>query len=321
MKRLISLIILGILIIPLKAQVKENENYIDSMSLKVVGIKEELIKIQDNYYAIISHGSAGNIGVFVSENGVILIDDQFATLSKRIKELLSTITQKPVKAVINTHYHYDHTNGNIAFGSEKIPIIAHNNARLRMSEKQVMPTWFNAVQKPYPPEALPVLTFTDTLTLYEGNEIIELTHFKNAHSDGDIVVHFKNADIYHTGDIFVNYGLPHIDEAAGGDIYGMIEAVDQLLLKSNEKTKFIPGHGPVSSIKELKEYRNLLSTVRDNIEALTRENRKIDEIIKDTNMKIQYKNKGIETYIAGWDDKFIEQVYRSVKRHLSTKKI
>jgi glyoxylase-like metal-dependent hydrolase (beta-lactamase superfamily II) len=114
MRRLISLIILGFLTISSIAQIKEDTNYVDSISLKVVDIKEELIKIQDNYYAIISYGMAGNIGVFISDNGTIIIDDQWSTLSKRIKDHLSTITQKPVIAIINTHYHYDHTNGNIA---------------------------------------------------------------------------------------------------------------------------------------------------------------------------------------------------------------
>ena len=178
-----------------------------------------------------------------------------------------------------------------------------------------MPSWYNIVQIPYPNEALPILTFTDKATLYEKPEVIEMIHYRNGHSDGDIVVHFKNADIYHTGDIFVNWKLPfitHIDEAAGGDIYGMIEAIDQLLMQSNENTRFIPGHGPVGSRKELQEFRNLLSTIRDNVEAMYIENRTIDEIIKDTKIKIPFEAKDA--------DKFIEQTYRSVKRHLSKQK-
>ena len=172
MKLQICLIVLGALTLPLKAQVKENVNYIDSVSSKVVDIQEFPVTIQENYYAIISSGEAGNIGVFVSDDGVIMIDDQWATLSKRIREFLSAITQKPIKAIINTHYHYDHTNGNIVFGSEKIPIISHYNARQRMSEKQVLLTTLDfqgsagIVQKPYLPEALPIMTFTDKATLY-----------------------------------------------------------------------------------------------------------------------------------------------------------
>jgi cyclase len=315
MKATISIISLITLTISLKAQVRENANFVDSLSSKVVEINDELIKIQDNYYAIISDGMAGNIGVFLNNDGVILIDDQWSLLSKRIKELLSTVTPKPVKTIINTHYHFDHTNGNIAFGSEKIQIISHENARKRMSERQViMPILKglgpdNIVQKSYPPEALPILTFTDKLTIYCETEIIDLIYFKHAHSDGDVVVHFKNSDIYHTGDIFVMYGLPFIDEQAGGDIYAMIDAIDTLLSQSNEKTKFIPGHGPVCSIKELKEYRDLLFTIQNNVETLTRENRDSDEILKNTTTKIPFETEDAE--------QFIKQVYRSVKRHLN----
>ena len=300
-------LILGTWTLGIKAQIKENTNYVDSLSLKIADIKEELIKIDDNYYVISPYGIAGNIGVFISDTGVILVDDQWAVLAKRIKELISTITDKPIKAIINTHYHFDHTNGNLSFGPEKVPIISHKNARTRMSERQVMPTFYNVVQKPYSNESLPTVTFTDKSELYEGGESIELTYHKAAHTDGDIIVHFKNADIYHTGDIFVTYGLPHIDEVAGGDIYGIIEASDKLLLQASEKTKFIPGHGPVCTKKELKEYRDLLIIVRDNVLKMYREKRKIEDIIKDTQIKIHYENRGGE--------KFIAQVYRTVEKH------
>lgn len=306
MKRLsVVLLLLVAGTMTVKAQLREN--FIDSMSFKIGEIKEELVKIQDNYYVIRPYGLAGNIGVYVSDTGVILIDDQWAVLSKRIKELISTITNKPIKTIINTHYHFDHTNGNLAFGPEKIPIVAHKNARIRMSERQVMPTFYNVVQKPYPVESLPTITFTDKSELHEGSETIELVYFKAAHTDGDIIVHFKTADIYHTGDIFANLFLPHIDEAAGGDIYGVIEATDKLLSQANEKTKFIPGHGPVGTKKELQAYRDLLATIRDNVVKLYREKRKLEDIIKDTQLKIHYQNNN------GVD--FIAQVYRTVEKH------
>lgn len=307
MKGLLVVLILGIGTSGLKAQIKENTNYVDSLSLKIGDIKEELIKIDDNYYVIRPYGIAGNIGVFIGDTGVILVDDQWAVLSKRIKELISTITNKPIKTIINTHYHFDHTNGNLSFGPEKIPIVSHKNARTRMSERQVMPTFYNVVQKPYPVESLPTITFTDKSELHEGGESIELTYYKAAHTDGDIIVHFKNADIYHTGDIFVTYGLPHIDEAAGGDIYGIIDATDKLLSQASEKAKFIPGHGPVCTKKELQEYRDLLTAVRDNVVKLYREKRRREDIIKDTQIKMHYENKGGETFIA--------QVYRTVAKH------
>jgi glyoxylase-like metal-dependent hydrolase (beta-lactamase superfamily II) len=303
MSRLIAvLLLISTGTLTLRAQSKEN--YIDSVSLAIGDIREEIVKIQDNYYMIRPYGLAGNIGVFISDAGVVLIDDQWAVLSKRIKELVKTITDKPIKTIINTHYHYDHTNGNLAFGPEKIPIIAHRNARTRMSERQVLPS---SIQKPYPGEALPTITFTEKSELHEGGELIELTYYRAAHTDGDIVVHFKVADIYHTGDLFVTYGLPFIDEAAGGDIYGMIESADKLLSQASEKTRFIPGHGPICTKKELQEYRDLLAAVRDNVVRLYREKQKVEEIIRDTQIKIHKEDRGSKDFIA--------QVYRAVERH------
>jgi glyoxylase-like metal-dependent hydrolase (beta-lactamase superfamily II) len=311
MKPSIILIILalGVGAFESTAQTKENENYMDSLASKISDIKEEIVKIQENYYVIIPYGIAGNIGVFIGETGVILVDDQYAVLSRRIKELVSTITTKPIKTIINTHYHFDHTHGNLAFGPEGIPIISHKNARTRMSERQVIPTYHNVVQKPYPIESLPTVTFTDKSELHEGIETIELVHVKNAHTDGDIIVHFKNADIYHTGDVFVAIGgwLPHIDEKAGGSIYGVIDATNKLLSQTSETTKFIPGHGPVSSRKEMLEYRDLLTSVRDNVVQLYRKKATLEYIIKDTQKRIHYENKGGQDFIA--------QVYRAVEKH------
>jgi len=311
-KLLIGTILLWILTTSVFSQIRENENFIDSLAFNTQSINEELQQIKDNYYVIIPSGMAGNIGVFISDRGVILIDSQWSELTGKIQELLLTVTQKPIIKIINTHYHFDHTNGNISYGAQNIPIISHENARIRMSKKQVISkigsSMFKIVQKPYPPYALPTITFTDEVVLYEGTEIIELKYFRDAHTDGDIIVHFKNADIYHTGDIFVTYGFPFIDEENGGDIYFMIDAIEQLLLQSDEKTKFIPGHGPVCSKKELQEYKEFLAIIRDNVEMLTRENRKLDEIIRDTKVKIHSESLDA--------DEFIKRVYRSAKVHL-----
>lgn len=318
MKRIFGIVILVTLGYSLLGQVKENENYVDSVSAKIIGLKESLVKIQEGYYALLTSGEAGNVGVFISEDGIILIDDQWSQLSNKIKETLSTITNKPISLIINTHYHYDHTNGNLYFGQEKIPIISHQNARQRMSEKQLLLTTLEwqisagIVQQPYPAYALPSITFADKMTFYRRNEIIDLIYFNHAHSDGDIVVHFKNANIFHTGDIFVTYGLPYIDENAGGNIYDMIKAVDQVLLMSDDKTKYIPGHGPICTKKELEEYRNILKIVRDNVETMVKANYELKVILKDTRNKIHLENNS--------GDKFIGQVYRAVKNYLSAAK-
>jgi cyclase len=286
-----------------------NPNYIDSLSSTMLNIKDELIKIKDNYYVIMPYGIAGNIGVYVGREQIILIDDQWSILSSRIKEILKMITDNPVKYIVNTHFHYDHTNGNKSFGKENIPIIAHTNVRERLSKDQELS--FGILQKAYPLHALPTITFSDSLQLQDGMETIELIHCKNAHTDGDAIVHFKKANIYHTGDIFVTYGLPFIDENSGGDIFGMIAAVDYLLSACDKETKFIPGHGPVCSVTELAAYRKLLVSITDQVSGFIKKGMAVEKMI----MLVK-----IDEKIAGVNKKdFIPQVYRMVLKHTQPK--
>ena len=285
-------------------------NYIDSLGVSVADIKEELLKIKENYYVIMPYGIAGNIGVYIGKENVILIDDQWSILSTRIKEILKTITDKPIKYIINTHFHFDHVDGNKSFGKENIPIISHKNVRERLSKDQVLSSF--VLQKAYPADGLPTITFNDSMQLFEDKEVFELIHFKNAHTDGDVIIHFKEADIYHTGDIFVTYGLPFIDENNGGDIYGMIGAIDYLLSVSDSETKFIPGHGPVCSIKELSGYSKLLTSIKDQVANLIKKGVSIDKIINE--VEIDEKIKGVDK------KDFISHVYRMVlKRNLAKK--
>lgn len=290
------------------SQTVENTVFIDSVSKSIGNIKEELVKVNENIYIIQPYGMAGNTGVFIGNDGVILVDDQWSMLVDRIKELVLSITDKEIKAIINTHYHFDHTNGNLAFGMDKIPIISQENALVRMSQRQVMPTFFNVVQEAYPENAQPSMTFLEKFILHEQDETIELIHLKNAHTDGDLIVYFKNANIYHTGDIFVTYGLPHIDELAGGDIYGIIEAVDYLLQNSNKGTRFIPGHGPLSTVEDVKKYRDLLKTLLTSVEELTKAKMEITDIIEQVKTRMDY------SHYSG--DDLIRQVHRSVRQKL-----
>lgn len=298
---------------PLRAQVtagvtpSENNRYVDSLALLVGSTSEKLIKIHDQIYIVSPTKVAGNTGVFIGTDGVYLIDSQWAALSGRIKEHVRSVTATPIKAIINTHYHFDHTNGNLAFGAEGIPIIAHINTRLRMMERQVIHSHENEVQSPYPAHALPTVTFTRELSFHEGNETIELLYFENAHTDGDAVVHFKEADIYHTGDIFVTYGLPVIDADSGGNIFALIEALDTLLARANDRTRFIPGHGPLCSKKELLVFRNLLASIKNKVVVLYQQNKPLTEIIKETRTLLDPNLSGVN------QEKFITQVYQMVK--------
>jgi glyoxylase-like metal-dependent hydrolase (beta-lactamase superfamily II) len=290
------------------SQTVENTAFIDTVSSSIGNIKEELEKVNENLYVIQPYGLAGNTGVFISNDGVILVDDQWAMLADRIKELISTITDKEIKAIINTHYHFDHTNGNLAFGMDNIPIISQENALIRMTQRQVMPTFFNVVQEAYPENAQPSMTFLEKFVLREQDERIELIHLKNAHTDGDLIVYFENANTYHTGDIFISLGLPHIDELAGGDIYGLIEAVDYMLRNSNDETKFIPGHGTLSTKREVREYKNLLTGLLTIVEESENEGKEIDDIIEQVKLRMDYN------HYSG--DDFIRQVHRSVLNKL-----
>lgn len=295
---------------------QHENNFIDSLAQTVGDTKEELIKIKENYYLIQPTGIAGNIAFYTGSTGVVMVDAQWQKLAPRIKELISTVTDKPVRSLINTHFHFDHIDGNKAFGRENLDIIAHTNLRTRLLKDRVISgSGFGAIiQKAYPPEAIPTITFNDTLTLYEGNETIRLIHFPNAHTDSDVIVHFKTADIYHTGDIFVTYGLPVIDEANGGDIYAMIQTIEYLLSVSNSGTRFIPGHGPICSIKELSDYKILLTSIKDQV---------VDGLKKGLSLERISEAVIVNKNVGGIDRKmFVAHVYRMVLKHekFNTKK-
>ena len=280
-------------------------HFIDSVQSIITNIKEDLIKIKENYYVIMPKGIAGNIGVYIGKDHVVLVDDQWSVLSPRIREIVKTITDKPIKYIINTHYHFDHTDGNKAFGKEGVTIIAHSNLRKRLSKDEVISgmenLWGKILQRAYTSEGLPSITFSDSLELHDDQETIKVLHAPNAHTDGDAIVHFEKADIYHTGDIFITYGVPVIDEDAGGDFYGMIRIIDYLISVSNSETRFIPGHGPICSVNNLLVYRNLLTSIKDQITDLMKKGLPLEKIINEVK---------IDESIGGFKKEFISHVYR-----------
>ena len=260
----------------LTAQV--DSSYLDAMKEQVSGAELVLTKVEENFF-MISSDAGGNILVFVGSDGLSLVDTQWEALGTGITEMLASISEKPVIRVINTHYHFDHVDGNIFFGKEGVQIIAHHNVLKRMSDDQVITPPFHILQPAYPREALPTVSFGDNMSLYDGDEVIELIHFPDAHTDGDAVVHFKNTDLYHTGDIFVTYGLPYVDEYNGGDIYVLLEVIEYLISAAGPQTRFVPGHGPLCTVDDLREYRDLLVSVTDQATACIREGLDVDEAI------------------------------------------
>ena len=281
----------------------------DSLQKKQINVKEELILIKPNHYIIQPSANGANTGVYNGKQKLILIDDQWSILAPKIKQQLKKITTRKPSFMINTHFHYEHTNGNLIFGAEMIPIVAHENARIKMQKDMTLSAPENLVQKAYPIKGLPTFTFIERMQLYDDEEIIELTHLRNAHTDGDILIQFKKANIFYTGDLFVTSGLPYIDQNNGGDIYGMINAMNYIINVADEESKIVPGHGKISGMKEMRDYRNLLTTIRNKTIQLAREKKSEDEIIEIMNLFLK-EEKGI----SGNKDFFIH-VLKMVQKH------
>ncbi len=222
-------------------------------------------------------GSGGNIGLSVGDDAVFVIDDQFAPLAPKIKAAIAAISKKPAQFVLNTHFHFDHSGGNEAFGKDGALIVAHDNVRKRLSADQLI-TFIGANQKATAKAGLPVITVTSDISFHINGNQVQAFHVPRAHTDGDLIVHFKQSDVVHMGDTFFNGFYPFIDTSSGGTADGVIAAADRVLALSGEKTKIIPGHGPLASKADLQKYRDLLATVSQRIKDLRRAGKKDDEI-------------------------------------------
>ena len=221
-------------------------------------------------------GRGGNLGLCIGEDGVFLIDDQYAPMTPAIRQAVAQLTDKPVRFVLNTHWHSDHTGGNENFGELGAVIVAHDNVRVRLSSDQVMPFMGREVPAS-PPGALPVVTFNDTVNFHMNGNTIRAFHAAAAHTDGDAIVHFDEANVVHMGDIFWNGFYPFIDSHSGGSIRGTVAAVDTALLSVDEDTAVIPGHGPLGDRARLIAYRDMLQGIADRIQALLDAGKTLEE--------------------------------------------
>lgn len=210
------------------------------------------------------HGAGGNIGLSHGEDGNILIDDQYAPLTERIAAAVATIDSDPVRFVINTHWHGDHTGGNENFGAREAVIVAHDNVRRRLSAGQMLR---GEMIPPASRGALPVVTFAEGVTFHLNGDTIRVTHVANAHTDGDALIYWTGANVLHMGDTFFHGMLPFIDLESGGSVDGLLAAIDVALGIANESTRIIPGHGPMATRAELAFYRSYIRGVRDRVAA------------------------------------------------------
>ena len=231
-------------------------------------------KLAEGVYML--KGAGGNIGLSVGADAAFLIDDQYAPLTPKIKAAVAALTDKPVRFVLNTHWHGDHTGGNKDLGEAGTLIVAHENVRKRMSTDQFIEA-FGMKEPASPPAALPVVTFNDSVTFHLNGDDIYAVHVAPAHTDGDSIVQFRKANVLHGGDTFFNGMYPFIDLSSGGSIGGMIAAADRLLALAGDGTKIIPGHGPLATKADLKAYRDMLVTARDRVGALVKAGKTLEE--------------------------------------------
>lgn len=238
-------------------------------------VKIRPIKVAEHIYML--KGSGGNIGVLTGADGVLMIDNQFAPLSEKISAAIKTLDAGPIRFLINSHIHGDHSGGNDNFAKAGATIVAHDQVRERMMKESVN-TRMNRTFPPRDKAAWPVITFDNKLNFHVNDEDIELLHFDPGHTDGDVIIHFKKANVYHTGDAFVRTGYPFIDGSSGGTLNGYISTLAKLLSILDGSSKVIPGHGDLGTRADVKAVHDMLIDIRDQVAAALKSGKKIEDI-------------------------------------------
>lgn len=261
-------------------------------------------KVAGNVYML--EGAGGNIGVSVGDDGILIVDDQFAPLADKIRAALKGLGDKKLRFILNTHWHGDHTGGNVAFGPEA-PIIAHDNVRKRMATEQKS-EFFKRTTPASPKEALPVITFDHNLSVHFNGEEIRAIHYPHGHTDGDSVIFFTTSNVVHLGDNFFAGRFPFVDLESGGSVEGLTKNIGEIISKIPPGAKLIPGHGPLSTIDDLKLYHRMLQDTTDIVRQKIAAGKTLEQI-KSEGLPEEWKTWGtgfIKT--DGW----IEIVYRSL---------
>ncbi len=235
--------------------------------------------VRDNIYMLF--GAGGNIGVLNGDEGFLIVDDQFEPLSAKIEAALSDIGDGNITYAINTHFHFDHADGNKAFGKSGTTIVAHENTRTRLRKDVLVqvPGFDTILQEQYPLEGLPVITFNSTMSMHLYDQTIRVIHVENAHTDTDAVIYFEESNVFHMGDVFVRYGIPFIDAPNGGSVSGMIAAANRLIAMCNDETLIIPGHGQLSKKADLIAFRDMLQEIWDRVAVQVSNGKSLSDIL------------------------------------------
>ena len=270
-------------------------------------VEIKVTKVAGNVYML--EGAGGNIGVSVGADGILIVDDEFAPLADKIKAALNTLGEGKLKFILNTHWHGDHTGGNVVFGPEA-PIIAHDNVRQRLATEQKL-EFFKETIPASPKEALPVITFDKSLGVHFNGEEIRAIHFPHGHTDGDSVIFFQGSNVVHMGDDFFAGRFPFVDLDSGGSVEGLARNIAEIIPKLPAGVKLIPGHGPISTIEDLKLFQRMLLETTDSVRKKMKAGKKLDQI----------KQEGLPEEWKSWGTGFIktEQWIEIIHRSLSMK--
>lgn len=244
-------------------------NY-DTVQVRILPVTNSVFVLQ---------GAGGNVAVSAGEDGVLMVDGMYAPLSAKVLAAIREMSSSPVRTLINTHWHGDHTGGNENLANAGATVYAHESARTRMRTGQFNEA-LNAQVPPSPPGALPREAIADAATFVVNGDSIVAMKVAAAHTDGDVIVHFARSNVIHMGDVFNNTGLPIIDRSSGGSVNGVIDAVDRVLAMSNDATRIIPGHGAIADKVRLKRYRDVVAALRDRIRTLISTGRTVEQILE-----------------------------------------
>src|SRR5712664_865239 len=276
-------------------------------------VEIKVTKVSGNIYML--EGEGGNIAASVGEDGIVIVDDQYAPLADKIQAALKNlkITDKPVRFVINTHYHGDHTGGNAPFASSGSTIIAQDNVRKRLISGGTAGNGGSMKKESKPAEkaALPIITFEHDVTVHLNGEDIRALHFPAGHTDGDAIIFFPKNNVVHMGDDFVRYGFPFIDVASGGSVQGMIDGVEKTITQLPADVKVIPGHGQLSNLDDVRAYTKMLRETSAVVQKAIDARKTLDQMKKE---------KILEPW-AKWSsdflnaDAFIETLFNSLTNH------
>jgi glyoxylase-like metal-dependent hydrolase (beta-lactamase superfamily II) len=235
-------------------------------------------KLTDNLFVLF--GGGGNIAVLTGPDGSLVVDSDVPEMSAKMRAAVSLVSDRPARFLVNTHYHFDHAGGNPTLGRGNVVIVAQENVRQRLSGKQTLKQdGIDLTFDPTPREGLPLVTFEDGLQFHVNGEDVSVVHVAHAHTDGDAFVFFEKANVLHTGDLMMSVGYPIVDAGNGGSLDGLIAGHERIIKLCNDKTRVIPGHGPVVGKADLQAYHDMLVTIRQRVADLMRQGRSVEEVV------------------------------------------